>query len=190
MALPPPLPRTHHHTRTIHCEGYRRDDGLWDIEARIVDTKPYDCMEFDPDRGMRPAGTPVHDMQVRLTLDDQMTVRDLQVAMNAHPYGDCTQAIPSFDTLVGARIGPGWRRAVSEAVGGERGCTHVRELLMPMATVAFQTLGGSRPPDAAESRTRAPAQRPYFIGGCRAWRADGEQVARFYPEFHVRNDPR
>ena len=36
--------------------------------------------------------------------------------------------------------GGGWRRAVNEAVGGTKGCTHLKELLMPAATVAFQTL--------------------------------------------------
>jgi hypothetical protein len=27
------------HTRQIECRGYQRDDGHWDIEGHIVDTK-------------------------------------------------------------------------------------------------------------------------------------------------------
>jgi Protein of unknown function (DUF2889) len=188
MALPPPAPRTALHTRTIHCEGFRRDDGLWDIEARLRDTKAYDFAE--PGRGERPAGSAVHDMHVRLTLDDQMTVCDVQVWMESHPYEDFVRAIPSFSDLVGKRVGPGWRRAVMEAAGGERGCTHVRELLLPMATVAFQTMVGWASKERSAGKQTPTSQRPYFIGGCLGWALDGEQVARFYPEFHVRNDPR
>ena len=29
------------HGRTIICQGYRRADGLWDIEGHLVDTKAY-----------------------------------------------------------------------------------------------------------------------------------------------------
>ena len=54
MGLPSPAPRRHLHTRSILCEGFLRDDGLYDIEARIVDTKTYEAEE--PFRGLRPAG--------------------------------------------------------------------------------------------------------------------------------------
>ena len=74
MALSPPAPRRHLHTRTISCEGYEREDGLFDIEARIVDQKTYDVTE--PFRGHRKAGQHVHDMQLRMTLDRDMVVRD------------------------------------------------------------------------------------------------------------------
>ncbi len=39
MPLPPPAPRTHHHTRSTEFRGFRRDDGLWDIEGSLRDTK-------------------------------------------------------------------------------------------------------------------------------------------------------
>ena len=28
------------HTRTVECNGYIREDGLWEVEARLVDVKP------------------------------------------------------------------------------------------------------------------------------------------------------
>ena len=46
LALPSPPPsaataasRRHVHTRTIRVDAYARSDGLWDIEAELVDTK-------------------------------------------------------------------------------------------------------------------------------------------------------
>ena len=110
MNLPPPAPRTHKHTRRITCEGYRRDDGLWDIDARIVDTKTYRYTE--PDRGPRAVGEPGHDMSVRLTIDDAMIVRDIEVVFSSNPYAACLGAAPNFKGLIGAKVGLGWRKAV------------------------------------------------------------------------------
>lgn len=43
MPLSPPEPREHIHSRDIILRGYRREDGLWDIEAHLTDTKTYDA---------------------------------------------------------------------------------------------------------------------------------------------------
>jgi hypothetical protein len=184
MNLPPPAPRSHRHTRTISCEGYQREDGLWDIEAKIVDTKTFSYRE--PYRGLRQPGEPVHDMAVRLTIGDDMVVRDIQVAMLAVPYAACSTVVAAYKGLIGRKIGAGWRRAVQECVGGVKGCTHVRELLLPAATVAFQTLnswpedGQPAPPPDPDFKT----ERPHFVDGCKAWASDGEVVAKLYPHFH------
>ena len=184
MSLPPPAPRRHRHTRAISCEGYQREDGLWDIEARIVDTKPFRYHE--PFRGLREPGQAVHDMALRLTIDNKMVVRDIEVAMFEVPYAPCNGALPAFKRLIGRKIGAGWRRAVQECVGGVKGCTHLRELLLPAATVAFQTLG-SWPEDGQPVPKPDPdyqTERPHFVDGCKAWASDGEIVATLYPHFH------
>ncbi|MEO8144893.1 MAG: DUF2889 domain-containing protein [Betaproteobacteria bacterium] len=176
MSLPSPAPRRHLHTRIIKCEGYERDDGLYDIEAQIIDVKTQDSEE--PYRGLRKAGAHVHDMQVRLTLDRAMTVRAIEVTTNHAPYDVCPSVAPGYQALVGAKIGGGWRKAVTEAVGRTKGCTHITELLMPMATVAFQTMGSWKPGETG-------AEKPRFIDGCKAWASDGPVVKRLFP-MHYR----
>ena len=42
MPLSPPAPREPIHTRAIDLRGYRREDGLWDIEGHLTDVKCYD----------------------------------------------------------------------------------------------------------------------------------------------------
>ena len=181
MNLPPATPRRQLHQRTITCEGYARDDGLWDIEARIVDTKAYAMDE--PYRGHRPAGAHVHDMRLRLTLDADRVVKDIAVATAHAPYDQCFTVEQDFKRLIGAQVGSGWRKAVQQAVGGTRGCTHLKELLMPAATVAFQTMGNwPKDGDATTgSNANESAVRPHFIDGCKAWAANGEVVKRLYP---------
>ena len=181
MPLPPPAPRKHLHTRTIVCQGFEREDGLFDIEAQIVDQKTYDVQE--PLRGHRAAGMPVHDMQVRLTLDQDKVVRDIEVTTNSAPYEPCPEVAPAYRRLIGAQVGSGWRKAVVEAVGRTKGCTHITELLMPVATVAFQTMGSWK--TAAEN----PAEKPYFIDGCHAWRSEGTVVERLYPMHYAGRRP-
>lgn len=184
MSLSSAAPRRHLHTRTISCEGYHREDGLWDIEARITDTKAYRYTEAI--RGVREPGARVHDMAVRLTLDTEMVIKDIEVAMESNPYATCHDAVPAFSGLVGKKIGPGWRGVVQEAVGGVKGCTHVRELLLQMATVAFQTLRGGRADDTPRAQQQSEEGRAFFINGCKAWAKDGEMVARFYPHLSSR----
>ncbi|MFN0163829.1 MAG: DUF2889 domain-containing protein [Burkholderiales bacterium] len=188
MSLPPAAPRRHLHTRTIDCQGYAREDGLFDIEARIVDTKTYPIDE--PYRGLRPAGTHVHEMRLRLTLDTDMTVRDIAVSTEHAPYDPCFTVEPSFKKLIGAKVGGGWRKAVNEAVGGTRGCTHLKELLMPAATVAFQTMGSwPKKDEAPPTNADGSLKRPYFIDGCKSWAADGPVVERLYPMHFQPNRP-
>src|SRR5271163_798275 len=72
MPLTPPAPREELHTRAITLRGYRRQDGLFDIEARLVDTKPFAMP--NQDRGHIRAGEPLHEMWMRLTIDETMQI--------------------------------------------------------------------------------------------------------------------
>jgi hypothetical protein len=183
MSLSEPAPRRHLHTRAISCEGYEREDGLFDIEARIIDQKTYDTE--DPYRGKRAAGMHVHDMQVRLTLDRGFVVRAIEVTTNKAPYDVCPSVAPGYQKLVGARIGAGWRKAVTEAVGRTKGCTHISELLMPVATVAFQTMGNWK---ADQNKAASEMKKPGFIDGCKAWASDGPVVQKLFPMFYRKSD--
>lgn len=191
MALSEPTARRHLHTRRIVCQGFARDDGLWDIEGRLTDTKTYDF--HNRWRGEVAAGTPVHEMNVRLTLDDGFTVKAIEVAMPATPFTGCSAIEPDFQALVGERVGPGWNRRVSELVGGIKGCTHVTELLGRVAMAAYQTIpielwrrakkAAKSDPELADKLKRGPVTRPYFIDGCHSWRRDGEVVRQEFPQF-------
>lgn len=180
MPLSPPAEREPLHERSYDFRGYRRADGLWDIEGRIVDTKSYG---FDnAHRGRIEPGTPVHDMQVRLTLDDDFTIRAIEAVTDASPFGICPGATPNYARLVGVRIAPGWRNLLRDELGGTGGCTHITEMLMAIGTVAFQTIVALR------DRERPPAprpegKRPRLLDSCHAFAADGPVVRQLWPEF-------
>ncbi|RZJ23080.1 MAG: DUF2889 domain-containing protein [Haliea sp.] len=183
MPLPAPQPRTHVHTRAVVYRGYHREDGLWDIEAEMTDTKTYTLERSE--RGVMPAGTPVHGMLIRVTVDDRMTIREIASDMEHTPFGECQQGTVPMQQMVGATLGPGWRQAIEKALGGVRGCTHLRELLFNMATAAYQTIPSYRARLRRQAGTPEPEsdQPPYHLGKCLAWDFDGPVVARHYPRF-------
>lgn len=183
MSLSPPAARRPIHTRKIVCEGFERDDGLYDIEARIVDTKSFSYTH--PKRGYMETGAPVHDMELRLTVDKGRVVRDIEVLTNSAPYDDCFTVAPAYKALIGANIGSGWRRAVNEAVGGVKACTHLRELLMPVATVAFQTMEGGQQGVKRAMVTDTDAPKPFFMNQCKAWSERGELVKELFPRYYI-----
>ena len=135
MPLSTPVDREPMHRRGIEMHGYRRADGLFDIEAHLLDTKFYGFE--NEDKGWMAPGTPLHGMWIRLTIDDDLLIHSCEAASDHTPYAVCPQAAPNFARLAGLRIGPGFNRAVQERVGGALGCTHLREVLDQMATVAY-----------------------------------------------------
>jgi hypothetical protein len=140
MPLPPPSARELIHERRISCRGYRRADGLWEIEGTLSDCRAFDYVSI-LERVNHRRETPVHEMSLRLTLDGEMTIRAVQTSMDHTPLPPhCSGAQPNYQRLVGLRIEAGFRQKAFERVGGIRGCTHVSSLLQDMATVAFQTV--------------------------------------------------
>ena len=64
--LDPTVARELLHNRQVELRGYKREDGLYDIEGHLVDTK---AIDFKLAAGLRPAGQPIHDMWLRITID-------------------------------------------------------------------------------------------------------------------------
>ena len=139
-SLSPPVTREALHKRRINCNGYVRNDGLYDIEAELTDHKTY---AFPSDfRGTVTPDLPVHHMILRVTINKERVIQHAEAITITGPYAICPTANAVFQNLVGLQIGPGWRRKVHAAIGGRHGCTHITELLGPVATVAYQTLYG------------------------------------------------
>lgn len=187
MPLPAPPDRELLHLRDIALRGYARADGLFDIEAHLVDTKT-DSPHNGTGRRETPPGEPIHGMWLRLTIDEGLTIIACEAASDHTPYAVCPSAAPNFARLAGLTIGPGFNRRVAERVGGTLGCTHLREVLGQMATVAYQTLYPLRARrERAEAARRAaagepPARRmPSMVGSCIAYAADSPVTLERWP---------
>lgn len=182
MPLPPPAdtPREPVHSRRVTFECFRRGDGLWDIEGRLDDVKPFDVALSS---GVVPAGRSMHDMRIRLTIESDLHVVDAAVVIDAMPYPPaCAEITGDYRrALVGLNLGRGFRRAVQERLGGVAGCSHMTELLLQFPTVGIQMLAGFK----RDNEDRG-GERPFQLDRCHALDTRGETVARFYPKWHVR----
>ncbi|HET7731317.1 MAG TPA: DUF2889 domain-containing protein [Usitatibacter sp.] len=177
--LDPTVRREPLHTRRVEIQGYRREDGLFDIEGHLVDTKPYD---FKLAAGIRPAGVPVHDMWLRITVDRQLRIVDAQASMDAMPYvGECDGIAPAYRKLIGLAIRPGYQQRVKELLGGVRGCTHITEMAGMLATAAFQSMAGQKLQD--------PEKKPFQLDRCHALAETSPVVGRYYPRWYKGSTP-
>lgn len=177
--------RTPIHSRVIRYNSFLRDDGRWDIEGALIDSKAYEQTLLE--RGRMAAGEPIHHMQVCLTIDDDYLIHACKAEMPATPFRACQPAKLPVVMLVGAKLGKGWRKRVDESMGGQSGCTHLRELLYGMGTAAIQTVGRYRAHQRREAGVPEPVMtvpRPP-VGECLGWAFDGEVVKRFRPQFYL-----
>lgn len=184
MALSSPAARTPLHARRYDFRGYKRCDGLFDIEGRIVDAKDYDFA--NQDRGTIQAGEPVHDMAVRLTLDERFVIRDIEAETAAGPFAICPAITANYRKLIGERLGRGWRQTLRELLGGTEGCTHITEMLGAMATVAFQTILPAR--TAPSTGAVLADSRPLLLNSCHAFASDSPVVRRTWPDHYTGPD--
>ena len=176
--LSPPTPREEVHNRRISCDGFVRDDGLYDIEAEITDNKTY---AFPTSfRGDVTPDMFVHHMKVRVTINPELEVVAAEAVTVAGPYSICPTANDVFDSLVGLTIGPGWRRRVTAAIGGRHGCTHITELMGTIGTIAFQTRYGEEArkrrarlgSDGRESSAQQEGSASVLANSCVAYATD------------------
>ncbi len=174
MPLPKPQPRQKYHRRSISCDGFLREDGLWDIEAHMSDIKSISV--DDRERGYVSAGEAFHDMWLRVTIDETFKVHEVHAAMDATPFSICPKIATAFAKLEGTQIGPGWRAECKKRLGGIKGCTHLNELLPVIATTAFQSLWPFNDAD------RLAQGIELMLDTCHAWSKDGEVVSAIFSE--------
>ncbi len=203
MPLSQPVERQRQHTRAIEINGYRRSDGAYDIEAHLTDTKSFGQTNYD--RGYIEPGEPIHDMWLRLTVDERMTIQAVEAVSDKTPYAMCPTAAPNFTRLVGMSIKAGFLREANRAVGGTVGCTHLRELLQQMATTAFQTINPAKARQEMAAEGTADERRGSdafdkritekwgggnkILNTCLAYDEKGPLVKRRWPHLYTGNDP-
>jgi len=180
MALPNASPeRQLQHRRNIDVQIYSRGNGLWEVDAHITDVRARDIqMTF----GLLPAGQPIHDMLLRLVIDERFNILEAGAQTTAMPYrGECNSYGDVYSRLVGLNLMQGFRHAVKERLGGVQGCTHITELGQVLPTAVVQAFAGVVLDTRGEHEG---SQQPFQIDRCHALRSDGPVVRTFYPRWY------
>jgi len=164
------------HSRHVTYEGFQRSDGLFDIEGRLTDVKDHDTTLLS---GVRAAGDAIHDMSVRVTIDRDFTIREIEAQTDRMPYpGGCDVIGPQYRALVGANLLNGFRKRLHDTMGHVRGCTHITEMLSALPTAAVQTFAGLR------AREDEGSAKPFQLDRCHALETTSDTVRRYYPRWY------
>jgi hypothetical protein len=101
--------------------------------------------------------------------------------MRATPFGVCRGAQNTLTPIIGLTIGAGWNKRVRDRLAGSASCTHLMELLGPMATTAFQGLAPDR--IAEVEKPENEAMRKAKVNSCYAYSDEREVVAQLWPHL-------
>jgi hypothetical protein len=176
MPLPAPASRREIHHRTIDMWAFGRDDGLFDIEAHLVDRKPFDFLRPSSPQPI-PAGNALHDIWVRVTVDKDFVVKAIVASSDVTPWGSlCKEAEATLQVLVGERVARGWSARVKEQLRGAASCTHLMEMLITLGTTAIQGIRGADP-----NRTHSPEAK---IDTCYAYARQRSAVKMLWPAYY------
>ncbi|HVE48986.1 MAG TPA: DUF2889 domain-containing protein [Casimicrobiaceae bacterium] len=176
MPLSSPVHRNRVHVRNVRYEAFARDDGLFDVEAHMTDVKDHGIALLT---GVRSRGEPIHDMWVRMTVDTELTIHDVEASTDAMPYpGACQRIVGAYRNLIGANLLAGFRRTLHDTLGGIKGCTHLTELMGYFPTVGVQMLSGLR------KREDAGDVKPFQLDRCHALDTQGDVARRYYPKWY------
>jgi hypothetical protein len=165
------------HTRRVRYEGYKRADGLWDIEAHLTDIKNHD---YQLKTGVRRAGQPVHSMWLRLTIDRKFNIVDAAASADAVPYpGGCETITPAYRSLIGLNLAWQFRKKSRDLLGSVRGCTHLTEMLAGMPTAAVQSFAGEMKEEQDDG------SKPFQLDQCHTLETSSETVRLWYPKWYT-----
>jgi len=183
----PAVKRELAHVRQVRCEGYSRDDGLWDIEASMRDVRSGDTVDAAGVLRLK-GGDPLHQMGISVTVDADLRIVAAKALTERAPTSACPGAASLYDSLVGLTIGRGFLTEVKRRFKGGDGCTHLTELLGTVATTTIQTLWPlierkQRDSFAKEAALASP-KPPSLLNSCYAFRRDGEIVKVKWPQFY------
>jgi hypothetical protein len=176
MPLSPAAPRARAHRRVIELDGFMREDGFLEMEACLRDTKDRD---YPIASGVRKAGEPVHELRIRIRLDAQFTILDVEAVSDHVPYpSGCDTIGPAYRRLVGLNLLRGFRKTVGEMFAGVAGCSHMTELLYSIPTAAIQTMA------SFQKDTGEEGKKPFQLDRCHALETTSETVRRYYPRWY------
>ena len=118
MPLSPATGREPIHTRKVTCAAYHRADDLIDIEGHLTDVKNYPVPNTW--RGELAPGTPIHDMWLRLTIDHDFVIQDVEAVTDASPFQVCPAVTVNFQRLKGCGSVPVGARWFTKSSAGSR----------------------------------------------------------------------
>jgi hypothetical protein len=163
------------HTRNIKVSTYAYDGRRIMVEGILKDDRFQEAHFMTGE--IAPSGV-IHHMAIRLLVDcSNLLIEDVEVDMISVPREICRETIDSLSSIKGLTITKGFTLKVKKLAGGNKGCTHLMELIQAMAPAVFQGFAShqSQKPSAFDP-DRARKVLQLLTDTCHAWRDGGPYV--------------
>jgi hypothetical protein len=163
------------HTRKIEVSTYEYDGQRIIVEGVLKDDRYQDTHAVTGETF--PRGV-IHHMGIRLLINcSSLLIEDIDVDLIAVPREACRETLECLAPIKGLTITRGFTSKVKKIAGGNKGCTHLLELLLAMAPAAVQGFAAHQSQKPHDSRSdHAKFLLKYLINTCHAWREDGPYV--------------
>jgi hypothetical protein len=172
------------HTRSIEVTTYEYDGQRIIVEGFLKDDRFQESHVITGETF--PSGV-VHHMSIRLLVNcSNLLIEDVDVDLTSVPREVCRETIDCLAPIKGLTITRGFTAKVKKLAGGNKGCTHLVELILAMAPAVFQGFGAhqSLKPLNLESGHRKLILE-FLLNTCRVWREDGPFVEIFKKKINI-----
>ena len=169
------------HNRGIDVTTYIADRNAVVVEGRLTDTRFKSTYYLSGE--MRPPGT-VHEMLIRMRVAGlDLTIEDIDVAMDTVPRAECRETLNSLAPLKGMQIKSGFTEKVKARVGGPKGCTHLVALVLAMAPAAVQGAWAAMAQNPIDPSQYSDKAIEILEDTCWLWRSDGTLMQETKEKF-------
>ncbi len=162
------------HQRDLKIKTFKTENNQIIVEGSLIDNRLIDIHHHSG--VVKPAGT-VHFMVIRLLVDSEFTIREVETEMPCHPHDECPETINSLQQIKDLKITRGFTMKIKEMFGKGKGCSHLSELIIAMgpATVqgAFTAFSSTPLPES-----RRETMKPFLQDTCWVWRKDGNAIKK------------
>jgi hypothetical protein len=114
-------------------------------------------------------------------------IEDVDVEMISVPREVCRETTDCLAQIKGLIITKGFTLKIKNIAGGNKGCTHLVELLQAMAPAVFQGFAAHQ----AQKKTsfnsdQAKKILQFLVNTCHAWREEGPFVEMFKKNLNMK----
>jgi hypothetical protein len=165
------LKRRKIHTRNIQISAYETDTENLVVEGVLEDKF---LISHYHESGEKHSPDKIHHMVVRMLIGTaSFIIEDIETEMPVIPHQDCGETSKSLDKIKGIKIAPGFTEKVKNMLGGINSCSHLKTLVLAIASAAIQGLWVYRNKELKTEGNTPDSLNSYLIDTCWAWRKDG-----------------
>ncbi len=157
------------HARDIVISTYSTEGNEIIVEGQLIDNR---LIETYHHSGENRSPDTVHHLVIRMLIDRDFHIREIEAEMPRTPHVDCRETAESLQVLKGMKIARGFTMKIKELFSNGKGCSHLSELIIAMAPAAIQGFwtAYSGNPLPKESKS---SMKTFLKNTCWVWRSDG-----------------